>query len=130
MAVPVAPLLQVPPVVASVSVTVLPAQTLAADGDIGAGAAITVTVAETEQVPIEYLTVSTPAVIPVTRPEVFTVAWVLVTLHAPPPELDNDTVPPEHIDELAGVMAAGEGFTVTGVVTTPEEHVLSVAVTE
>jgi hypothetical protein len=117
VATPVAELLQVPPDTALARVIVLPMQSVVGvEGVIAGGAAFTVKVAVTLQVPIAYVIIDVPANTPVATPVVEPIVAfaVLPLVHEPPATVfDNVTVPPSQTVGDAGVIAAGDVFTVT-----------------
>ena len=116
VATPVALLLHVPPLVASVNAVLVPVQTVADDGSIDATPEITVTALVTTQLPMLYEIVADPAEAPKTAPVEETVAIVVLLLVHVPPE----TVSPkgvlafEHtVTVPAGVITVGLLLTVT-----------------
>ena len=121
VAIAVLPLLQVPPAVASDSVTDAP------DGNVvlpvTGNMLFTVTVAKTLQPPtVVYVIFAVPAPTPVTTPlpEPTVATPVLPLVHAPPPASLSVMVRPAHTGVFP-VMAAGVGLTViTVVVIQPE----------
>jgi hypothetical protein len=85
VATPVLLLLQIPPMEASDSVVVKPVHTVV-EPVIVAGAALTVTILVSKQLPSEYEITAVPTATPVTTPDEFIVATaVFALLHAPPP---------------------------------------------
>ena len=120
VATPVLLLLQVPPPVASARVVVAPTQRVTGvPGVIAAGLLFTVTVASASQLPIVYVIVAVPNVIPVTSPLPSTVATpILLLLHVPPLTLLLSVVlVPMHTDADDGEIVAGAVFTVTLLIT-------------
>ncbi len=118
---------QVPPVVELVSVVVAPWHTMAVP-DIPAGDALTVTFFVTDPmqpapVVTVYVIVAVPAPVPVTTPDVPTVATgVLLLLHVPP-DVASESVMADPVQTFPGPdMAAMEGraFTVTTAVAVAE----------
>jgi hypothetical protein len=97
VAIPAAPLLHVPPGVASLNVTVLPWHTVAGP-EIGAGKGLTVSVLVVLQ-PVGNLNVMivVPATMPVTIPEREPIeAAPVLLVHVPLPTSVSVTVPPTH----------------------------------
>lgn len=111
-------LVQIPPMVGSVSVILSPTHTCVGPL-IGPGAAITVTVVVAAQPPAVYDISVVPLLMPVTRPEVeTTVATVGVILLQAPPPTPSLSVRVEPTQILpAPVIAVGTGFTVITTVT-------------
>jgi hypothetical protein len=108
-------LLHVPPEVASDNVMVVPAHNEVGPVIVPADAAgLTVTVVETVQVPIAYVTTAVPTVTPVTTPdEEPTVTLAEPVAHVPPATvLDKVIVLPWQTTGEAGVIAAGDVLTV------------------
>src|ERR1043166_8504132 len=104
-------LLQVPPDVPSVSVTVEPAQTLPGP-DIATGLGLTVTVIEVGQMPpVAYVMVTVPAATPVTTPddEPTVAIAVLVLVHRPPVTASDNAVVRPTQTEVVPVMGPGNG---------------------
>jgi hypothetical protein len=111
-------LLQAPPVVASVSDTVLPIQTVDVAGVIAASA-VTVTGAMTKQLVLVcvYVIFTAPPDTPVTTPVLLTVALLVFELvHVPPVVASDSTVVRVGHTVSVPVIAAGP-LTVTGVLT-------------
>jgi len=116
---------------ASVRITLLPTHTEEVSGDIGPEAT-TLTVAWETQAPSVYLTMSKPAVTPVTTPAVpDTEALPVVVLHVPPTvPTERTSVNPVHTGKNDGVTGEEIVLTVTEVVATAELQVAIVATTE
>jgi len=105
-------LLQVPVVVASVSVVVKPEHTDKVP-EMLTGVGLTVTTAEVTQ-PVDkvYQTVSSPTDTPVTSPVPDIVALGLLMLHVPPPASVSAVVAPTHTVKVPEI-AEGNAYTVT-----------------
>jgi hypothetical protein len=121
----VLPLLHDPPVVASINVVDAPEQIVKVP-DIIPGNGFTVTVELVLQPPeVKVIEVVPPLPTPVTAPELFTVAAVvLLLLHVPGPVASlRLVIDPEHTLNVP-VIVAGTGFTVTVVaLVQPDEDV-------
>lgn len=133
LAVAGAVLLQAPPPTVSVKVTVLPVHTVALTGDKAAGVTNTVTdLVATQPAAVVYRIFTVPAAIPVTIPEVPTVAVAgEALLHVPPAvRSPRVAVAPSHIVTApGGVIAEGLAFTVNKAVALHDPPVLYVIVT-
>jgi hypothetical protein len=126
VAMPVAPLLHVPPGVASARVVVAPTHMAGATGGvIAAGRALTVTGAVTKQVPIAYDIVAVPAATPVTTPPATLAVPEALLLHVPPPvAFVKVVVLPTHTAADKGDIAAGVILTVTALIEEQPEAVV------
>ena len=112
----VLPLVHVPPVVASVRLTVLPTQMLAVNGEIATGAVFTVIVFVVIQ-PELFVNVmfAVPAVLPVTMPVRLPIDATdgEPLLQVPVPSVSVVVVPAQRVTGVDGVIAAGKALTVT-----------------
>ena len=123
-------LLQVPPMVASVNEVVDPTHTAAPAGNMATGVMLTVTSLVAEQPEaVVYDMVAAPALIPVTVPEVPTLAMPGLPLLQVPPGVASasDAVPPtQMLMGVAGVIDDGFGLTVRVDITKhePTEYVI------
>ena len=119
-------LIHVPPVETSPRVVVVPVQMTDVPPVMGEGVAKTVTtLVALQPVPSEYVIVAVPVETPVTTPEEPTVAILVAELlQTPPPTaFVNVVVAPAHMLAVPRI-GAGEGFTVTTVVTLHKEAVM------